>query len=154
MCTRCTLLTFEWTNQVCIIWMRVDLPEVHSGNTLLPDCTLNVTCVFLLMMHCTSANSIKQWLLACTAWFAAKCEAVGMKVSNSNYGVMVLYQQMFNCPHRVGNELLSQMTELDCPHVLCTPVVFWAKYCHAHIANMLMLSRCNSYHVHHINLAS
>jgi len=41
-------------------------------------------------------------------WFAAECEAVGMRVSTSNSEAMVLCRKTVECSLRVGSELLPQ----------------------------------------------
>ena len=44
-------------------------------------------------------------------WFAAKCEAVGMRVSTSKSVAMVLIRKRLDCPLWVGGDLLPQVEE-------------------------------------------
>ena len=50
-------------------------------------------------------------------WFAAECEAVGMRVSTSKSEVMVLCRKMVECSLQAGSELLPQV---KCLGVLLT----------------------------------
>ncbi len=53
-------------------------------------------------------------------WFAAKCEAVGMKVSTSKTEAMVLCRKKANCSLWFGSELLLQTEEFKYLWVLFT----------------------------------
>ena len=53
-------------------------------------------------------------------WFAAKCEAAGMRISTSKSETMVLSQKRVECSLRVGNEILPQVEEFKYLGVLFT----------------------------------
>jgi len=53
-------------------------------------------------------------------WFAAECEAVGMRVGTSKSEAMVLCRKRVECSLRVGSELLPQAKEFKYLGVLFT----------------------------------
>ncbi|KAI3370691.1 hypothetical protein L3Q82_007248 [Scortum barcoo] len=53
-----------------------------------------------------SSNQDLQHVLG---WFAAKCEAAGMRISTSKSEAMVLDRKRVACPLRVGGEVLPQV---------------------------------------------
>ncbi|KAI3363638.1 hypothetical protein L3Q82_001271 [Scortum barcoo] len=53
-------------------------------------------------------------------WFAAECEAAGMRISTSKSEAMVLDRKRVACPLRVGGEVLPQVEEFKYLGVLFT----------------------------------
>ncbi|KAI3366549.1 hypothetical protein L3Q82_000681 [Scortum barcoo] len=53
-------------------------------------------------------------------WFAAECEAAGMRISTSKSEAMVLDRKRVACPLRVGGEILPQVEEFKYLGVLFT----------------------------------
>ena len=53
-------------------------------------------------------------------WFAAKCEAAGMRISTSKSEAMILSRKPVDCLLRVGNESLPQVKEFKYLRVLFT----------------------------------
>ena len=51
-------------------------------------------------------------------WFAADCKAAGMRISTSKSEAMVLSRKPMDCPLRVGNEFLPQVTEFKYLEIL------------------------------------
>ncbi|KAI3372478.1 hypothetical protein L3Q82_022972 [Scortum barcoo] len=64
-----------------------------------------------------SSNQDLQHVLG---WFAAECEAAGMRISTSKSEAMVLNRKRVACPLRVGGEVLPQMEEFKYLGVLFT----------------------------------
>ncbi|KAI3371955.1 hypothetical protein L3Q82_006827 [Scortum barcoo] len=55
-------------------------------------------------------------------WFAAECEAAGMRISTSKSEAMVLDRKRVACPLQVGGEVLPQVEEFKYLGVLFTKV--------------------------------
>ena len=53
-------------------------------------------------------------------WFAAECEAAGMRISTSKSETMVLSRKRVECLLRVGNEVLPQVEEFKYLGILFT----------------------------------
>ncbi|MDF4355550.1 hypothetical protein P3445_23995, partial [Vibrio parahaemolyticus] len=53
-------------------------------------------------------------------WFAAECEAAGMRISTSKSEAVVLSQKRVDCPLQVGGEVLPQVEEFKYLGILFT----------------------------------
>ncbi|KAI3360639.1 hypothetical protein L3Q82_002504 [Scortum barcoo] len=66
------------------------------------------------------ASSQARTFSMCWEWFAAECEAAGMRISTSKSEAMVLDRKRVVCPLRVSGEVLPQVEEFKYLGVLFT----------------------------------
>ncbi|KAI3369409.1 hypothetical protein L3Q82_007633 [Scortum barcoo] len=70
-----------------------------------------------VVLLASSGQDLQQHVLG---WFAAECEAAGMRISTSKSKAMVLNRKRVACPLQVGGEVLPQVEEFKYLRVLFT----------------------------------